>query len=194
MIAQGLKESELDKNKNTKTKDRKVTMDINFSKSGKNYQNLILIENNNAQVIYNSIDDIDKVYFNSQYLKDDAIVDFVKCLCNVSSDEVFSKTQQREFSLHKLIEISYLNMDRIKLVWSKIWSSISEHLIEVSCHENESISMGAINSIRQLAVKFLDKDELTNFHYQREFLKPFLVVFNSNQNIKIRSLVKLFYY
>jgi brefeldin A-inhibited guanine nucleotide-exchange protein len=67
---------------------------------------------------------------------------------------------------------------------------MSDHLIEVGCHDNESISMGAINSLRQLAVKFLDKDELTNFHYQREFLKPFLNVFLQNSNIKLRSLVK----
>jgi brefeldin A-inhibited guanine nucleotide-exchange protein len=79
------------------------------------------IEKTNSKIILNNIDDIDKIYFNSQNLKDEAIIEFVKCLCNVSHDEVFSKSHQREFSLHKLIDVAYINMNRIKLVWTKIW-------------------------------------------------------------------------
>ncbi|KAJ1488394.1 hypothetical protein T484DRAFT_1783512, partial [Baffinella frigidus] len=40
-------------------------------------------------------------------------------------------------------------------------------------HFTRELSYFAIDSLRQLALKFLEKDELTSFHFQRDFLKPF---------------------
>lgn len=36
------------------------------------------------------------------------------------------------FSLQKLVEISYYNMDRIRLEWSGIWQILGEHFNQVS--------------------------------------------------------------
>lgn len=59
------------------------------------------------------------------------IVDFVRWLCAVSMDELLSTTHPRMFSLQKIVEISYYNMGRIRLQWSRIWEVIGDHFNKV---------------------------------------------------------------
>lgn len=59
-----------------------------------------------------------------------AIVDFVRALCDVSWEEIQSSGMSqhpRLFSLQKLVEISYYNMNRIRLEWSALWDILGEH-------------------------------------------------------------------
>lgn len=39
-------------------------------------------------------------------------------------------------------------------------------LRQVGCHPNLSVAMYAVDSLRQLAMKFLERDELANFSFQ----------------------------
>ena len=59
-------------------------------------------------------------------------VDFVQALCAVSSDELANPTHPRMFSLTKIVEISYYNMNRIRLEWSRIWAVLGDHFNKVS--------------------------------------------------------------
>lgn len=59
-------------------------------------------------------------------------VDFVRWLCAVSMDELASPHHPRMFSLQKIVEISYYNMSRIRLQWSRIWHVIGEHFNKVT--------------------------------------------------------------
>lgn len=61
----------------------------------------------------------------------DLTVDFVRWLCAVSMDELLSATHPRMFSLQKIVEISYYNMGRIRLQWSRIWEVIGDHFNKV---------------------------------------------------------------
>lgn len=65
----------------------------------------------------------------------------------------------RKFSLQALVEIADLNMVRIRFVWSKIWEMLSEHFVHVGSHQNLMVAIFAIDSLRQLADKFLMRDE-----------------------------------
>lgn len=47
-------------------------------------------------------------------------------------DELASAHQPRMFSLQKIVEISYYNMNRIRLQWSRIWQVIGDHFNKVS--------------------------------------------------------------
>ena len=58
-------------------------------------------------------------------------VEFVKALCQVSMDELSNVNNPRMFSLTKIVEISYYNMGRIRLQWSRIWSYLGEHFNKV---------------------------------------------------------------
>jgi len=40
----------------------------------------------------------------------------------------------RVFSLQKVVECSYHNMFRIRLVWVKLWAVIAAQLVGASCH------------------------------------------------------------
>ena len=59
------------------------------------------------------------------------VVDFVTALCAVSMDELSNSSHPRMFSLQKIVEISYYNMGRIRLQWSRIWAVLGEHFNKV---------------------------------------------------------------
>jgi brefeldin A-inhibited guanine nucleotide-exchange protein len=80
-------------------------------------------------------------------------------------------------------------MGRIRLVWTRIWKILSDFFVDAGCHENLNVSMYAIDSLRQLAMKFLEKDELANYQFQKQFLKPFEYIMANSRSSEIRELV-----
>ena len=145
----------------------------------------------NAISVVESIDvnEIDKIFSNTVHLNDNAIVEFVDCLCKTSLSEVNSGPDPRIFSLQKLIEIAYYNMERIRFVWTRIWGIMAHHFQTIGCHDNQRIAMYAVDSLRQLSMKFLEKDELANYNFQKDFLKPFEFIILENNKLPIRELV-----
>uniref|UniRef100_A0A672ZN45 ADP-ribosylation factor guanine nucleotide-exchange factor 1 (brefeldin A-inhibited) n=1 Tax=Sphaeramia orbicularis TaxID=375764 RepID=A0A672ZN45_9TELE len=117
------------------------------------------------------------------------LVDFVRWLCAVSMDELASPTHPRMFSLQKIVEISYYNMGRIRLQWSRIWEVIGDHFNKVGCNSNEDVAIFAVDSLRQLSMKFLEKGELANFRFQKDFLRPFEHIMKKNRSPTIRDMV-----
>ncbi|KAM5134853.1 brefeldin A-inhibited guanine nucleotide-exchange protein 2 [Mantella aurantiaca] len=132
---------------------------------------------------------VDRIFTGSTRLDGKAIVDFVRWLCVVSMDELASVHHPRMFSLQKIVEISYYNMDRIRLQWSRIWQVIGDHFNKVGCNPNEDVAIFAIDSLRQLSMKFLEKDELANFRFQKDFLRPFEHIMKKNRSPTIRDMV-----
>ena len=130
-----------------------------------------------------------RLFVKSQALDAEAIIDFFKALVEVSKEELADLTRPRIFSMQKLVEAAHFNMNRIRLVWSRIWSLLSEYFVFVGCHENVQVAMYAVDSIRQLAMKFLHRDELSNFNFQNEFLKPFVVVMRNSSSYDVRELI-----
>lgn len=57
----------------------------------------------------------EQVFVNSIKLPSESVVEFFTALCNVSAEEL-KQSPARVFSLQKLVEISYYNMARIRLV------------------------------------------------------------------------------
>lgn len=131
---------------------------------------------------------VDRIFTGSMRLDGDAIVDFVKALCHVSVDEL-QQTQPRMFSLQKIVEISYYNMERIRLQWSRIWQVLGEHFNTVGCNSNEEIAFFALDSLRQLSMKFMEKGEFSNFRFQKDFLRPFEHIMKKNNSPAIRDMV-----
>ncbi|KAL1760103.1 hypothetical protein FB107DRAFT_256845 [Schizophyllum commune] len=134
----------------------------------------------------------DMVFSLSHYLSGSAIVDFVQALCDVSWEEIQGSglsQNPRLFSLQKLVEISYYNMNRIRVEWTNIWAILGEHFNQVCCHNNPHVGFFALDALRQLAMRFLEKEELPQFKFQKDFLKPFEYTMVHNQNPEIRDLV-----
>ncbi|EMD40859.1 hypothetical protein CERSUDRAFT_131198 [Gelatoporia subvermispora B] len=134
----------------------------------------------------------DMVFSLSHYLSGTAIVDFVRALCEVSWEEIQSSglsQHPRLFSLQKLVEISYYNMNRIRLEWSNLWDILGEHFNQVCRHNNPHVAFFALDALRQLAMRFLEKEELPHFKFQKDFLKPFEYTMINNSNPDVRDMV-----
>lgn len=58
---------------------------------------------------------------------------------------------------------------------------MSDYFISVGCHPNLSVAMYAVDALRQLAMKFLQRDELANYTFQNDFLRPFVVIMRQSQ-------------
>ena len=131
---------------------------------------------------------VDRIFTGSTRLDGDAIVHFVTSLCQISLDELAAPAP-RMFSLQKIVEISYYNMGRIRLQWSRIWEVLGEHFNKVGCNPNEDIAVFAVDSLRQLSMKFIEKGEFSNFRFQKEFLRPFEHIMKKNRSPVIKDMV-----
>ncbi|KAG2293006.1 hypothetical protein Bca52824_039675 [Brassica carinata] len=130
----------------------------------------------------------EQVFVNSVKLPSESVVEFFTALCGVSAEEL-KQSPARVFSLQKLVEISYYNIARIRMVWARIWSVLAEHFVSAGSHHDEKIAMYAIDSLRQLGMKYLERAELTNFTFQNDILKPFVIIMRNTQSQTIRSLI-----
>lgn len=131
---------------------------------------------------------VDRIFTGSIRLDGDAIVHFVRALCQVSLNEL-NGAQPRMFSLQKIVEISRYNMGRIRLQWSRIWQVLGGHFNTVGCNGNEEIVIFALDSLRQLSMSFIEKGEFANFRFQKEFLRPFEHIMENNNSPVIRDMV-----
>ncbi|GLT39516.1 hypothetical protein SLA2020_137020 [Shorea laevis] len=133
--------------------------------------------------------EMNRIFTRSQKLNSEAIIDFVKALCKVSMEELRSTSDPRVFSLTKIVEIAHYNMNRIRLVWSSIWHVLSDFFVTIGCSENLSIAIFAMDSLRQLSMKVLEREELANYNFQNEFMKPFVIVMRKSSAVEIRELI-----
>jgi brefeldin A-inhibited guanine nucleotide-exchange protein len=63
----------------------------------------------------------------------------------------------------------------------------------VCCYSNPRVGFFALDALRQLAMRFLEKDELSHFQFQKDFLKPFEYTMVHNDNPDIRDMVRVQY-
>lgn len=133
--------------------------------------------------------ELNHIFAHSPRLNSDAIVAFVNALCKVSMTELQSPTDPRIFCLTKIVEIAHYNMNRIRLVWSRIWKVLSDFFVSVGLSENLSVAIFVMDSLRQLAMKFLEREELANYNFQNEFLQPFAVVMQKSNASEVRELI-----
>jgi brefeldin A-inhibited guanine nucleotide-exchange protein len=135
---------------------------------------------------------VDRIFTNTANLSHDAIVDFVRALSDVSWQEIQSSGQSespRTYSLQKLVEISYYNMTRVRIEWSRIWEVLGEHFNQVSCHANTTVVFFALDSLRQLSMRFMEIEELPGFKFQKDFLKPFEHIMANSNTVTVKDMV-----
>ncbi|KAG0224594.1 Brefeldin A-inhibited guanine nucleotide-exchange protein 2 [Actinomortierella wolfii] len=132
---------------------------------------------------------IDKIFVNSTSLSGEAIVHLFKSICAVSLEEVEARNTPRMYMLQRIVEIADYNMVRIRFEWTQIWKILQSYFNAVGCHSNTNVSTFAIDSLRQLAMKFLARDELAHFNTQNELLRPFEHIYKNNPSMAIHQLI-----
>ncbi|KAL3771122.1 hypothetical protein ACHAW5_010296 [Stephanodiscus triporus] len=101
-----------------------------------------------------------------------------------------SSTQPAIYSLEKLVEVTHFNMEsRPRLIFADIWGTISTHLTSTALHEEAAVAMYAVDSLRQLSLQFLNREELGVFEFQRRFLKPFETIMSRSTHVSVKELL-----
>ncbi|OTA63311.1 Sec7-domain-containing protein [Hypoxylon sp. EC38] len=147
----------------------------------------IALESRSDEVIKS----VDRIFSNTANLNGEAIVHFAKALTEVSWDEIKvsgSNDSPRTYSLQKIVEISYYNMTRVRFEWTNIWVVLGEHFNKVGCHNNTAIVYFALDSLRQLSMRFMEIEELPGFKFQKDFLKPFEHVMANSINLTVKDM------
>ncbi|OMJ89408.1 hypothetical protein SteCoe_8405 [Stentor coeruleus] len=132
--------------------------------------------------------EIDYIFNMSSGLDDDIIIEFVTRLIEISREELWSQ-HPRTFCLQALVNVADVNMNRMRYVWSRVWKTLRDHFSQAGLHKNQFIASFAIDSLKQLAIKFLQKEEIENFHFQKGFLQPFEVIMKNSKNLSVKELV-----
>ncbi|TQS37726.1 hypothetical protein Golomagni_01789 [Golovinomyces magnicellulatus] len=135
---------------------------------------------------------VDRIFTNTAKLSGDAIIHFVKALTEVSWEEIKISGQNespRTYSLQKLVEISYYNMTRVRFEWTNIWVVLGEHFNRVGCYNNTAVVFFALDSLRQLSMRFMEIEELPGFKFQKDFLKPFEHVMLNSTVVTVKDMV-----
>jgi brefeldin A-inhibited guanine nucleotide-exchange protein len=125
-------------------------------------------------------------YSETQALDSDAIVEFTKGLCRVAAEELNSTVALRVYSITKIVEVSMYNTARIRLVWTRIWGVLNDFFSRVGCHPNQTVAMFAIDSLRQMASRSLERDELSNFSFQ---VRAMIILFISFLLLNLNLIV-----
>jgi brefeldin A-inhibited guanine nucleotide-exchange protein len=166
-----------------------------------------IVEEGNAELVMREIEPalIDQVFLNTVSMSEESVLHFVRSLCEVSMLEIAASSTMnsfrgkdgggdtanpRVFSLQKLVEVADYNMgSRGRIAWASIWNLLASHFTNIGAHDNFALAMYAIDSLKQLSTKFLQKEELSNFNFQRLFLKPFEIIMSRSKSAEIKDLV-----
>ncbi|KAK3274523.1 hypothetical protein CYMTET_17295, partial [Cymbomonas tetramitiformis] len=134
---------------------------------------------------------VERVYSASTRLDLESTVVFARALCEVSWEELHPQAggAPRIFSLQKLVEVAHFNLLRIRMIWSRVWPVFAAHLVAAGSHSNASVALFAVDSLRQLAHKLLDRAELAHYTFQNEALKPFATLIGRTSYVVVRELI-----
>ena len=156
--------------------------------SATSYRSEVVMETKSTDMVRG----VDRVFTNTANLSSDAIVDFVRALSEVSWQEIQSSGQSespRTYSLQKLVEISYYNMTRVRIEWTRMWEVLGDHFNRVGCETNTAVVFFALDSLRQLSMRFMEIEELPGFKFQKDFLKPFEHVMANSNVVTVKDMV-----
>jgi brefeldin A-inhibited guanine nucleotide-exchange protein len=153
-----------------------------------NFQADIAAESKSADIIRS----VDRIFTNTSKMSGDGILHFVKALTQVSWQEIQSSGQSespRTYSLQKIVEVSGYNLTRVRFEWASIWQVLGQHFSQVGCHTNTNVVFFALDSLRQLSMRFLEIVELPGFKFQKDFLKPFEHIISNSQVVLVKDMV-----
>jgi len=151
-----------------------------------------LIINEGAQhtnmVDSNNSEHIEQIIMVTRFLYRDSFIEFLTAFLELSKNEI-TKPQPSVTILMKLSNLAHWNKDRPVFLWREIWPRIQEHLSMVGCQKNLVISQTAIDVIRQLIFTYIDMKSQNIFHFQHQFLKPFLNIYDLNPSHKMKLFI-----
>ncbi|GJD07126.1 Brefeldin A-inhibited guanine nucleotide-exchange protein 2 [Galdieria sulphuraria] len=135
-------------------------------------------------------DEIQRVFSNSVELSSTGIADFCKALSYIAWEEIAEAKTPSFYMLLKAVEVAHYNMQaRIRVEWKQVWDHLEPLFSKSGCHPKQAIAMFAIDALRQLSLEFLEREELSQYAFQRSFLKPFQLIFAKTVSANLKELI-----
>lgn len=133
---------------------------------------------------------IEKIFSSSIDLDGESILTFLRALCAISQEELepTDGSPAKVYLLQRIVECAYFNSGRIRLVWQRLWTVVSQHLVFASCCPDTYVAMFAVDALRQLADKLLCRTELAGFASQGEAIRPLGSVLRCSDSVAVREL------
>jgi brefeldin A-inhibited guanine nucleotide-exchange protein len=128
---------------------------------------------------------IDRIFTSTANLSAPSLVHCVNGLCEVSAVELAEK---RSYSLKRIVEVAYYNINRIRFEFNQIFKLILSHFVDI-VQLDEEIATFAVDSMRQLTSKFLEREELSHFNSQDEFMRPFHTMMLHVKSVAMQELI-----
>ncbi|KAG5493230.1 hypothetical protein GH5_01970 [Leishmania sp. Ghana 2012 LV757] len=98
----------------------------------------------------------------------------------------------RTFSLTKLFDfVSICASFLSRLQWRDLWAHASEVFALAGCRSSIDIALSSLDGLRLVALTYLMREELLNYSFQKEVLKPFESILMSNQSVICREKVMM---
>ena len=170
----------------------------NYNKKAKNNNNLISYEQileldkERMKKISKEItqDDFEKIFSKTSSFDSNTLIEFVSSMCEIAKREFQNNSQTRIFFLQKIVEVAEMNLLlRPRFNIANIWKILSEFFVEIGISENIENSSTSIDSLRQLTMKYLEKDESKESHFQAKFFKPFLDISKKTKDKGIQEYI-----
>ena len=137
-----------------------------------------------------TLDDFEKLFSKTLAFDPTSLTEFVYATCEVAKKEFKNNGLGKIFFLQKIVEIVNINLfSRSRYNWNKIWKVLSEFFIEIGCSPDNENSANAMDSLRQLSMKYIQKKESKDYHFQKEFLSPFLETWKKCDNISTQEYI-----
>ena len=176
----------------------------------KNGEYVLVEKAREKQELIESIIDLrslDRIFAKTANLDSKMIIEFVKALCDVSLTELKASLEDQEnqtpneeeseedkrprhYLMQKVVEVADFNMYcRSRLEWTQIWQIMSEYYIALGCFPMGQVALSAIDSLKQLSVKFLDKEDLRAYNFQKSFIRPFEYVISRTPSADTREMI-----
>ena len=137
---------------------------------------------------------IERVFALSTRFDSDEILAYATAVVTVSRHGLWNsdgspRVPAKVFALLRLTEVAATNMSRVRLVWSKLWSVVAEHLVESVKHSDEKVVLHATVSMRQVADRLLLRARATRSATQVDAMRPFVFAIENVQTSRARGLV-----
>ncbi len=168
----------------------------NYNKKNKNniisYQEILALDKERMTKISKEItqNDFEKIFTKTLYFDSNTLIEFLGAMCEIAKREFQNNSQTKIFFLQKIVEVTEINMlGRPRFNLKNIWKIVSNFLVEIGLSNDNDNSIHSIDSLRQLTMKYLEKDESKEYHFQVIFFKPFLEISKKCQDNFIQKFI-----
>ena len=61
------------------------------------------------------------------------------------------------------MDAAFDNLNRIRLIWGRLWAALAAHLVSAACHSDPRVSVLAVGHMGPLVQGLLSRSELSCF-------------------------------